>query len=188
MVDVGTTSVACDGLLSCGWVPERLWTRFERVGRTLERARLLRPTAHLALATGAGLATWLGTGEPLALPVAVGAGVLVDGDHLPDMVSHFYLGRRPTVTFILHAWEWLLILTVVSVWLGFPWWSVAALVGYGSHVVTDSLFNGGKLPAYSIVYRAYHRFDPARIGPDWRLGHPVTELLRELHLGRRGGE
>jgi hypothetical protein len=118
----------------------------------------LLPSRHLALSTVAGGAAWAATGEALALPVTVGAGVLVDADHAPDLWWTLALGRRPVAVWMLHGWEWLVGLVVLGVWVGFPWWLVAVLVGYGLHLITDHLFNSGGLGNYFLIYRARHRF------------------------------
>ncbi|MDP6455755.1 MAG: hypothetical protein QF898_20935, partial [SAR202 cluster bacterium] len=67
----------------------------------------MRPNSHALFSTGAGTAIWAVTGEILAVPLTFATGTLVDGDHLPDQIWHFYLKGRPRVFLALHAWEWL---------------------------------------------------------------------------------
>ncbi len=38
---------------------------------------------------------WAFTGEPLSVPVAIGAGVLIDMDHSPDLWWAYALRREP---------------------------------------------------------------------------------------------
>ena len=144
------------------------------------RANTLRPSRHLALSTVVGGAVWAATGQPLALPITIGAGVLVDVDHGPDLWWHFALGREPTATFVLHSWELLTGLAVFGLWAGFPWWLMAVLLGYGLHISTDHVFNPGRLLSYSLVYRAYHRFKVARLAPDWDFDHAYGILRAEV--------
>jgi hypothetical protein len=88
----------------------------------------MRPTSHALLATSAGVAIWVATSEPLAVPLTFASGVLVDGDHLPDQIWHFYLKHKPRVFVVLHAWEWLAGLVIATAVHSFPWWMVAVTV------------------------------------------------------------
>ena len=142
----------------------------------------MRPTSHALLATGTGVAIWASTGEPMAVPLTFATGVLVDGDHLPDQIWHFYMKRRPRALLALHAWEWLMGLAIATVLLSFPWWMVAVTVGYATHIATDHHFNMPNRWGYFILFRAYHRFRIERISPDWTLKDPVHESLRELRI------
>ncbi len=147
----------------------------------------MRPVYHAVLSAGVGGAVWAATGEVRAVPVAVAAGVLIDGDHLADQVWYFYMHRRPAAILALHGWEWLAVLALASAALSFRWWIVAATLGYGSHILTDQFFNGVYRWGYSLAYRAYHRFRVEQFSSRWRLERPVDALIRELRLGRRDG-
>ena len=140
----------------------------------------MRPSRHIAISLAAGGAVWGATGEPLALPAAVAAGVLVDVDHAPDLWWSLALRRTPVATLALHAWEWVTALTVVGIWTRFPWWLVAVLVGYSLHVITDHIANKGERWTYSILYRARHRFQIAKLAPRWRFEHTQRVLQQEL--------
>ena len=142
----------------------------------------MRPTNHTILSAALGGGVWISTGEPLALPIAIGAGAVVDIDHLPDMIWHHYLNHSPTATLALHAWEWFGALLLASIYFGFPWWLSAATLGYGSHILTDFIFHRRPIQAYSITYRLYHRFDFYEIFPEGRIRKPIDALLTELHL------
>ena len=145
----------------------------------------MQPSRHLALSTANGGALWATTGEPRALPVTVGAGVLVDLDHGPDCWWTFALGHKPVATFVLHAWEWLAGLVALGIWTGFPWWLVAVLSGYGLHLITDNLFNRGGTWSYSLVYRARHRFLVERLAPGWNLDRGYDVLRKEIPFAVR---
>ena len=144
----------------------------------------MRPTQHALLALGTGTAIWAATGEPVAVPLTFATGVLVDGDHLPDQVWHFYMKRRPLGILALHAWEWLFCLILATVLLSFPWWMVAITLGYATHIVTDHRFNAPNRWGYFILFRTYHRFRIERISPEWKLEQPVHALLREFRVRR----
>jgi hypothetical protein len=136
------------------------------------------------LSVGVGAAVWGVTKEPLAVPVAVAGGVLIDIDHLLDQVWYFYLHKRPAALLVLHAWEWLILLAVATVWLSFPWWLVAVTAGYAGHMATDQRFNLVYRMGYFITYRAYHRFDVDSLTPDWRLDPPLESFIQELRAIR----
>ena len=140
----------------------------------------MRPSRHLALSIAAGGTVWAFTGEPWALPVTIGAGVLVDIDHSPDLWWAFALEREPVAVFILHGWEWVAGLIVFGTWIGYPWWLVAVVTGFGLHLTTDHLFNGGGLWSYSLLYRARHRFKAARIGREGDSQRAYRTLQQEL--------
>jgi hypothetical protein len=137
------------------------------------------------LSAGLGAAVWGVTGEPLAVPLAVASGVLVDADHLLDQTWYFYLHRRPAALLVLHAWEWLTALVAACLWLWFPWWLVAVTVGYAGHLATDQRFNHVYRKGYFITYRAYHGYNIDRLTPDWRLEPPLEALAKELAVLRR---
>ena len=56
--------------------------------------------------------------EPLAIPITVGAGVLVDIDHSPDYWWTYALRREAMATLVLHGWEWLVGLVFLGIWIG----------------------------------------------------------------------
>ena len=140
----------------------------------------MRPRSHLLLSAAAGGAVWVGTGEPWALPITLGAGVLVDGDHAPDLWWALALKRRPITIIVLHSWECLLSVLAIGIWIGFPWWITAIFVGYSSHLFTDQLFNGNRPWTYFLTFRARRRFRPSEIDPDWYEGRAREKLRKEL--------
>ena len=145
----------------------------------------------------AGGVLWAVTHEAWALPVTVAAGVAVDVDHGPDLWWASVRGRQPVATKALHGWEWLGSLIVLGALAGFEWWLVAVTVGYGLHLTTDHLFNGGHAWNQSFIFRARHGFRLDRPVPDLDLEHTDTLLRKEVpvavnlidrwrsHTGRR---
>jgi len=140
----------------------------------------LRPSRHLALSAGVGVGVWAITGEPWSIPVTLGAGVLVDIDHAPDLWWTFALRRKPTATFLLHGWEWLGTAIAFGVSFGFPWWLLALIVGHGFHLVTDHIFNGGRTFSYSLIYRASQGFQMARVAPGWDFDYAFKVFKKEM--------
>ena len=107
----------------------------------------MQPPVHAAISVIGGLVVWSITGEPWSIGIALVSGVLVDVDYL------FY--KTNCVSKILHAWEWWLILDLLVVVLGFPWWGVAAVVGYGLHIISDQIsHNRGNL-WYFLSFRVW---------------------------------
>ena len=140
----------------------------------------MRPSRHLALSCAAGGALWVTTGEPLALPIAVGAGVLIDVDHGPDLWWALALQRKPTATFVFHAWEWLAGILTFGLTGAFSWWLSAIIVGYGLHLVSDQAVNKGRIWSYSILYRGVHRFQTTSLAPQWDFHSTYNVLRKEL--------
>ena len=66
---------------------------------------------------GIGTGVWVFTGSPLALPAAVGAGVLIDADHALDYYN-WYVRRDTRFLFLpLHALELsVVLLALLAVW------------------------------------------------------------------------
>ena len=115
---------------------------------------------------GLGGAVWAATGEPWAVPVAIGVGVLTDVDHLVDVFDGREKGRARHMLRPFHAWEF----AALGVLALFAFFSnalfLAALLGYVSHLVLDELGNATHSLAYFITYRALVRFKRSRLTPN----------------------
>ena len=120
------------------------------------------------------------TQEPWALPVTVAAGVAVDIDHGPDLWWTFALRRKPVAVAVFHGWEWLLGLVAFGVVAGYEWWLAALTVGYGLHLMTDHMFNGGHPWSQSFIFRARHRFSLERFAPERGSEHTYDVLRKEV--------
>lgn len=140
----------------------------------------MRPSRHLAVSTAAGAGVWAVSGEPLAVPVAIGAGVLVDIDHSPDLWWAYALRREPVSVIFFHSWEWLVALLLFGVWTGFQWWLVALVLGFGLHLSTDKGFNRVSLKSQSLIYRARHRFKASVLNPNLDLDGTYRVLEQEV--------
>ena len=110
----------------------------------------MQPTIHLAISAVGGGSVWAVTGEPLALPVAVAAGVAIDVDYL--------LYRFPMAIKLLHGWEWFAALLAAGILTGFPWWVTAAAVAYGLHIAGDQMVHRRGRWWYFLTYRTWQRY------------------------------
>jgi hypothetical protein len=132
-------------------------------------------TLAVCAATAAATESW-----PLVLGLAAG-GFCIDVDHAVDYVVverqrdlrpstflRYYLeGRVRRTVLALHSWELFAVLVALAWSTGIPW--LLGYVGGGlMHLALDLAFNGEYTPNsivlfYSFAYRAYHRFDAARL-------------------------
>ena len=113
---------------------------------------------HTVVSVGVGAGVWAATGSPLAVPVAVASGVLVDVDHLYDYYRWFAKGDRRHLVLPFHAWEY----SAAGLVLAFALWyhplAVAAVLGHLAHLVADHLANPTHRFAYFLAYRVSCRF------------------------------
>ena len=140
----------------------------------------MRPTNHLAVSTLIGGSIWVATKEPASILLTITTGTLVDVDHLLDMIWHNILHRRPTGSFFLHGWEWLISMVVLGTYIGFPWWLVAISLGYASHMISDQIFNRTKLFSYSVIYRSFHRFRLEKVFQQEKMYGASKEFHNEI--------
>lgn len=110
------------------------------------------------VAVGVGAGVWAATGSPLAIPVAIGTGVLIDADHVLDFLDWFVSGDKRRMYVLFHAWEVSILGLLSLLFLGHPLF-VAAVLGYTGHLVADSLANRTHPLAYFMLYRLYRGFD-----------------------------
>ena len=117
----------------------------------------MQPPVHAAVSTVGGLIIWSLTGESLAVSVSLASGVLIDVDYL--------LYKSKLVPKIFHAWEWLLGLVSLVILMDFPWWGLAAIAGYGLHIVCDQLNHRRGHLWYFITFRICVLFTRTRKMP-----------------------
>ena len=124
------------------------------------------PVGHTAISSAISAATWGVTGSPAAGGAALAVGVLIDIDHLVDLYQS-WINRQPGKVYVLlHGWEYsitgLLILGLVfsePILLGI-------VLGHLGHIATDHFHNRISPWGYFILYRAWFKFDTAKIAPD----------------------
>lgn len=139
---------------------------------------------HLALSTAAGGLVWAVTGEPVAVPVAIAAGVLPDIDHLLDYYVK-YVRRDGRFQFLLlHGWEYLVAgLAVYLFWLQEPW-LLAAVAGYATQIAGDQVSHDtARWDTYLVTSRATKGFRAPR-GCGLGNGRAYQSLVDSVPFGR----
>ncbi len=104
------------------------------------------------------------------------SGVFVDLDHIIDYwvecglrfnLEQFFnffdkknLGNREKIYFVLHGWEWLIILCAASWMTDWNLWVTGLLIGYGHHMVIDEIYNNAiyRLRPYVFGYSLLWRW------------------------------
>ncbi|MDA1280654.1 MAG: hypothetical protein O3B95_11575 [Chloroflexi bacterium] len=144
----------------------------------------MRLLPHTALSSAAGILVWGVTGEPIAVPVAVAAGVLPDVDHLFDYYVKY--GRRDgRFQFLLfHGWEYLLIgLIAYLFWLHEPW-LLALIAGYATQIAGDQFsHDNARWNTYLVTARASKRFRAPRFGGPGN-SRAYRSLVETMPFGR----
>ncbi len=129
---------------------------------------------HLTLSLFAGAVIAVIFGNLWVIAWAVLSGFLIDGDHLFDYIRYkglnglslkeffggSYFDQSGKVILPLHGFEYCLIFAVVA--YIFTDWRPAMLalaLSLFFHLVFDTLTNHPIWPTYSILFRAFNRFD-----------------------------
>ena len=159
------------------------------------------PVGHTVVSVGVGAGIWTTTGSVAALPAAVAAGVLPDVDHLLDYYNWYVKGDTRHLVVAFHAWEYAVVALALVLVVWQSSYLLAAAIAYLGHVVGDQVTHR-PIPGltYSIVYRAYTRFDRGPLSgaqpkslsemlhrriPLWRFFEP--KLVRVVaRFGRQG--
>ena len=89
---------------------------------------------------------------------AVAAGVLPDLDHLLDYFNWYVRRRIYHIYYLLHGWEYLVILAFTAALLSWHPIILGVTVGYASHIVGDYLVNRRDPLFYFLFHRARNRF------------------------------
>ena len=123
------------------------------------------PVIHTVVSLSIGTAAWVGGASPLAVPVAVAAGVLPDLDHLVDFWDPKDEGRSRYMLRPFHAWEYLLVALILAVGFFSSQLLMVAILGYLSHLAIDQLVNRVHPLAYSLAYRVSKGFRRRALTP-----------------------
>lgn len=138
------------------------------------------------MSVGIGATFWAAYGDPMAVPVAVGAGVLNDTDHLLDYYL-WYIKKDPRRLYLLlHAWEYCAAAAIFALVAGNHPVLLAAAVANAGHLLGDYIAHKPKSTlTYSLLYRTAVRFARAtrrRVGTaaNHRAGpqYPLVESHR----------
>ena len=140
------------------------------------------PIGHTAVSAALGAIVWSATDEPLAIPFAVAAGVLIDADHVEDFFDPGDDRRARYMVRLLHAWEYsaLGLIAYLTVW-AHPL-LLAATLGHLSHLVLDQATNSVHLLGYSLSFRLSRRFRRRQLSPS--LFDPESQAFRTLGIPR----
>ena len=100
----------------------------------------------------------------MAVPAAVGAGVLNDSDHLLDYYL-VYIRKDPRRLYLLfHAWEHAAAVAIFALVAGGHPVLLAAAVGHAGHLLGDLIANKPRSAlTYSLLFRAAVRFERGRL-------------------------
>lgn len=123
------------------------------------------PIIHATVSIGIGAAAWAGGGSPLALPVALAAGVLPDLDHLIDYFDSRDAGRQRHMFRPFHAWEYCLLAAIAALAFYSNQLFLAAVFGYLSHIAIDQVSNRVHPLAYTLTYRILKGFRRRALTP-----------------------
>jgi hypothetical protein len=141
------------------------------------------PVGHSLISAGIGGAVWGATGSPVAGAVAVGVGVLVDLDHLYDFYNWYIRRKGDKLHVLFHGWEYSIAVFFV---LGLVYYHpllLAAALAHLAHVTTDHFNNGLPPLGYSVIYRAWVRFDASKLVPGRNVTHSYRAWVHLIPLG-----
>jgi len=117
--------------------------------------------------------------------VAFAVGVLNDVDHLFDFYQWYVRRKKGKVYLFFHAWEYSMAgLLLVGLVYYHPV-LLAAVLAHLGHVTTDNFHNRLAPWGYFITYRAFVRFDVARITPNHNVLYSYKSWPRMVPFGKR---
>ena len=116
------------------------------------------------MSAGIGATFWAATGEPVAVTVAVGAGILNDTDHLLDYSLWYIKKDVRRLYLLLHGWEYCAAAAIFALLAGNHPVLLAAAIANAGHLLGDYIAHKPKSPlTYSLLYRAAVRFERVRL-------------------------
>jgi hypothetical protein len=122
---------------------------------------MAKPYQHAMVSAVLAAGTYAITRRPLAAAGAFAAGTLIDADHLVDYAVCKLTKTRVWLILPLHGWEFAGLAAIAAIRRPLL---VPALVSYLIHLAMDQVFNGlGQPFAYSVLWRAFHRFHVPRL-------------------------
>jgi hypothetical protein len=136
------------------------------------------------MSAAVGVGTWITTGQEVAVPLAVAAGVLPDADHLLDYYMWWVKRERRFLILFLHGWEYLLLGIGLYLFIFREPWFLAVVLGYATQVGGDQLFNGARWHTYLITVRATRGFRASKAVIDEAIPTSANALISSLPFGR----
>ena len=135
--------------------------------------------AHAVISAGLGAAVWGATQSVPAAVTTLAVGVLMDGDHLVELYYWYAKEDRRGFYVLLHGWEYFAILVLLYSLVFTHPVLLGVLVGYGGHVIVDSLSNRIHPLGYFLTFRIVRRFDiqvMIRSKPTFSLENTYTRI------------
>jgi len=137
----------------------------------------LKPPGHAAVSLALGGGTWLFTGSPGSLVVALLVGVLLDLDHLLDYYRWLILDRSNRLWLILHSYELLLPALFISYASDWNPLAIAGTLALLGHLLGDQWANPIRPLGYFFTFRALNRFRTSDT-TSWTPQEMYEELLQ----------
>lgn len=104
------------------------------------------------MSAGIGATFWAATGEPVAVTVAVGAGILNDTDHLLDYSLWYIKKDVRRLYLLLHGWEYCAAAAIFALVAGNHPVLLAAAIANAGHLLGDYIAHKPKSPlTYSLL-------------------------------------
>ncbi len=120
------------------------------------------PIGHALFAGTAGTVVWALSDSPEAIPVAIATGVLVDVDHVFEVLAPRSARFSGLTLRFLHGWEYGIISLALVLAIGLEPLFMAAVLGYLSHLFLDQISNRKHLLYYFVVFRALRQLHRRR--------------------------
>ena len=122
---------------------------------------MAKPYQHAIVSAALAVGTYALTRRPLAAAGAFAAGTLIDVDHLVDYAVCKLTRTRVWLILPFHGWEFATLGAIAA--LRRPLF-LPVVLSYLVHLSMDQVFNGlGRPFAYSVIWRAVHRFHVPRL-------------------------
>ncbi|MQF69482.1 hypothetical protein FIM12_04020 [SAR202 cluster bacterium AD-804-J14_MRT_500m] len=119
----------------------------------------MKASGHALVGAVGGIVVGAATNSPVAGVATLLTGIFVDLDHIVEIWLWIVRKTKPTRLFVFfHAWEGLLGLLIIMVFVGNSPLLIGLTVGYGLHVMGDNIFNRARTLAYFFTWRLCHGF------------------------------
>lgn len=141
----------------------------------------IRPLAHVTVSLGLGAGLYAIHPDPLPASLVFFSGTLVDADHLFDLwkyQKHRAPGEKLFDVFdahywvktyvFLHAMELIPVFALLALFGSRSWMWTGLLIGYGTHLLLDAMWNKAYPLTYFLLYRICRGFDARLLWRDSR--------------------
>ncbi len=131
----------------------------------------MKPSVHLTISVAVSLSIYAASKSVKLAAASFIGGFLLDLDHFFDYFREyglkikineffdvFYETRFKKLILPFHAWEWLPVLLVFSLFSAWNSWTMGFCIGMTHHMVLDQSGNNIRALGYFFVYRAIKGF------------------------------